>query len=116
MYLQFQTWHVLTVIHALPILLHATLLLFFGGLIVMLWGGNVPITVITFVIVAVVYVCYFGSMWLSLLNPDCPYQHPISEQMRFWMDKARKKNSKDVEQGSLITNPYKIEGMSCFDP
>ncbi|KAF5328833.1 hypothetical protein D9619_011687 [Psilocybe cf. subviscida] len=109
MYLQFQTWHVLTVIHALPILLHATLLLFFGGLIVMLWGGSVPVTVVTFIIVAVVYACYFGSMWLSLLNPDCPYQHPISEQMRFWKDKAKKRSQKDVEQGLLITNLYKIE-------
>ncbi|KAF8971182.1 hypothetical protein BDZ97DRAFT_1914191 [Flammula alnicola] len=111
-YMQLQAWHVMTIINALPLLLHATLLLFFAGLIVLLWSGNLVITAVTCVIVALVYACYFGSMSLSLLYPDCPYQHPISEQLRLWM--KRKNNSladsyfEDIEQASQTDfNPWR---------
>ncbi|KAF8800255.1 hypothetical protein BYT27DRAFT_7314610 [Phlegmacium glaucopus] len=83
-YMQLQNWHVFVVINALPLLFHAALLLFFAGLIVFLWSGDIAITAPIFVIVGLAYAFYIGSMWLSLINPDCPYQHPISEQLRLW--------------------------------
>lgn len=87
-YLQRQTWHIMTVVNALPLLLHVTLLLFFAGLIVLLWSGNRAITVVTCAIVALVFVFYFGSIWISMVDPDCPYQHPISEHLRAWVNKG----------------------------
>ncbi|KAF9471722.1 hypothetical protein BDN70DRAFT_845191 [Pholiota conissans] len=97
-YAQLRRWHVYAVINALPLLLHAALLLFFAGLIVLLWSGDIAIVVATFSIVALAYTFYLGSMWMSLIYPDCPYQHPISEQMRFWIyPKALSKSRPDIE-------------------
>ena len=84
-YTQLEVWHVFALINGLPLLLHVALLLFFAGLIVLLWSGDTGIMATTFVIVALAYTFYFGSMWLSLLYPYCPYQHPISAHLRKWM-------------------------------
>ncbi|KAH9484897.1 hypothetical protein JR316_0001799 [Psilocybe cubensis] len=84
-YLQLQNWHVFFVINALPMLLHIALLLFFAGIIMLLWSGDLGIVIATFTIVALAYIFYAGSMWMSLTNPDCPYQHPISEELRRWV-------------------------------
>lgn len=88
-YMQLQSWHVFAIINALPLLLHAALLLFFAGLIVFLWSRDIVTTAAIFAIVGLAYTFYIGSMWLSLINPDCPYQHPISEQLRLWTTWAK---------------------------
>ena len=102
-HMQLQTWHVFAVINALPLLLHAALLLFFAGLIVFLWSGDIAITAVIFAIVGLAYTFYIGSMWLSLINPDCPYQHPISEQLRIWSTWAKNTSEflylNDLEKG-----------------
>ncbi|KDR74982.1 hypothetical protein GALMADRAFT_140546 [Galerina marginata CBS 339.88] len=113
-YLQMRNWHVMTVINALPLLLHATLLLFFAGLIVLLWSGNRAITVATCVIVAFVFLFYFGSIWLSMMDPDCPYQHPISEQLRRWRIWRKNRRSVEVQEDleggfQQLPNPWTEE-------
>ncbi|PPQ71281.1 hypothetical protein CVT24_012335 [Panaeolus cyanescens] len=85
-HMQLRKWHVFTLINSLPILLHAALLLFFAGLIVLLWSGDLAITLATFIIVALAYAFYLGSMWVSLIYPECPYQHPISGQLRAFLE------------------------------
>lgn len=102
-YNQAQTWHVAAVISALPLLLHVSLLLFFAGLIVLLWSGNLAITVVTFVIVALAYGLYFGSVWLSMVYPDCPYRHPIADQLRCLMEQYRSLTTLDSSQEELDT-------------
>ncbi|KAF9526501.1 hypothetical protein CPB83DRAFT_794580 [Crepidotus variabilis] len=82
---QMLSWHVFTIINALPLLLHIALLLFFAGLIVLLWSGNIAIMAVTFAIVAFAYSFYVGSIWVSLLYPDCPYQHPLTASLRQWI-------------------------------
>lgn len=77
-FMRFRSWHVLTVIHSLPLLLHAALFLFFGGVIVMLWTVEFGISAATIIIVATAYLFYLGSMGITFVFPDCPYQHPIS--------------------------------------
>jgi hypothetical protein len=94
-YTQLQDWHVFIVINALPLLLHVALLLFFAGIIVLLWSEDIAIMVATFSIVALAYIFYVGSMWVSLVYPECPYQHPISEQLRLWM--ARPFNASQLQ-------------------
>lgn len=88
-HMQLRKWHVFTLINSLPILLHAALLLFFAGLIVLLWSGDLAITLATFIIVALAYLFYMGSMWVSLIYPECPYQHPISGQLRAYIEQRR---------------------------
>ncbi|KAF5328829.1 hypothetical protein D9619_011683 [Psilocybe cf. subviscida] len=89
-YTQLQHWHVFALINALPLLLHVALLLFFAGVIVLLWSGDTAITASTFTTVSLAYIFYIGSMILSLFYPDCPYQHPISEHLRHWIEKKRR--------------------------
>ncbi|KIM45475.1 hypothetical protein M413DRAFT_341491 [Hebeloma cylindrosporum] len=103
-YTQLQDWHVFVVINGLPLLLHVALLLFFAGIIVLLWSGDVAIMAATFTIVALAYIFYVGSMWMSLVYPECPYQHPISEQLRLWMARSfnppQRLSSTDLEYGA----------------
>ncbi|KIK00226.1 hypothetical protein K443DRAFT_679316 [Laccaria amethystina LaAM-08-1] len=109
-YTQLEVWHVFALINGLPLLLHAALLLFFAGLIVLLWSGDTSIMATTFVIVALAYTFYFGSMWLSLLYPYCPYQHPISAHIRKWMMKPSSffLIHKDVGAGSKEVLRYPV--------
>lgn len=72
-----EAWHVPELINALPLLLHAALLLFFTGLVVLLWSLDLGITLATMFIVAAVYVFYCISTILPLFYPDCPYQTPV---------------------------------------
>ncbi|KAG6815932.1 hypothetical protein H0H87_010092 [Tephrocybe sp. NHM501043] len=80
--MQLVSWHVLALINALPLLLHVALLLFFAGIVVLLWSVNRATTLATLLIVACAYIFYFGSIFLPVIYPDCPYQHPISEHIR----------------------------------
>jgi len=97
-YMQLQKWQVFVVINALPLLLHIALLLFFAGVLVLLWSGNIAIMAATFAIVALAYMFYLGSMWMSLVDPNCPFQHPISEQLRHWKQRGNpSRESGDLE-------------------
>lgn len=84
-YMHLEAWHVPAVIDALPFLLHVALLLFFAGLILLLWSASLGITLATWIIVSFAYIFYFTSIWLPLMYPDCPYQHPISDYIRSWL-------------------------------
>ena len=93
-YIQLQMWKVLPVINALPLLLHVALLLFFAGLIVLLWSVDLPITIATCIIVTLAYTFYCASIWLPLIYPDCPYQHPLSDYVRKWLSMKQTSGSK----------------------
>ncbi|KAF7306025.1 hypothetical protein HMN09_00757100 [Mycena chlorophos] len=84
-YLNLQAWHVPEIVNALPVLLHVALLLFFGGLLVLLWSTNLAITLLTWVIVALAYAFYIASIALPLVYPDCPYKHTVTETLRAWI-------------------------------
>lgn len=65
-FMHLQAWHVPTIINALPLLLHAALLFFFAGLVLLLWDTDLGITLSTLCIVAVVYFFYATSLVLPL--------------------------------------------------
>ncbi|KAG6902091.1 hypothetical protein C0995_004442 [Termitomyces sp. Mi166 len=75
-------WHVPALINALPLLLHVALLLFFAGIVVLLWSVNLATTLATLLIVAFAYIFYLASVFISVIYPGCPYQHPLSEHIR----------------------------------
>lgn len=124
-YMQIRAWHILTVIDALPLFLHIGLLLFFAGLVILVWTVNHVIAIITGIIVIFVYVCYSGSMWLALAHADCPYQHPLSKKLRSWRTwsynsflsifSAEKPAFRDIEKGRRNQHkPRKEYRMSFF--
>lgn len=81
-YMQLEAWHVPAIIDALPLLLHIALLLFFAGLIVLMWTADLAITIATWAIVAFAYIFYLASVCLPLIYDDCPYYHPVTDYLR----------------------------------
>ncbi|KAJ7028375.1 hypothetical protein C8F04DRAFT_1399039 [Mycena alexandri] len=67
-----------TVVEIIPLLLHASLLLFFAGLVAFLIPVNIFITAIAAAILATVILVYATLTLLPLFHPDCPYRTPLS--------------------------------------
>ncbi|KAJ7777756.1 hypothetical protein B0H14DRAFT_2538604 [Mycena olivaceomarginata] len=71
-----------TIVEVIPLLLHASLLLFFGGLIAFLIPVNIVMMIITTVILSIVTAVYLVFTILPLWFLDCPYRTPVSGA--FW--------------------------------
>jgi hypothetical protein len=71
-----------TVVEVIPLLLHASLLLFFAGLVAFLIPVNLTMTVITALILVIVVGTYCVLTFLPLKYLDCPYHTPLSGA--FW--------------------------------
>ncbi|KAJ6462168.1 hypothetical protein C8R45DRAFT_878787 [Mycena sanguinolenta] len=67
-----------TIAEIIPLLLHMSLLLFFGGLVAFLSQINIFVTVVAAAILIIVMVTYFLLTILPLLALDCPYRTPLS--------------------------------------
>jgi Family of unknown function (DUF6535) len=121
-YIQLQMWHVLPLINALPLLLHVALLLFFAGLIVLLWSVDLPIVIATWIIVGLAYTFYCASIWLPMIYPDCPYQHPMSNYLRKWLfGKATSISNRQefvefsLENVQMVSNQMYVSFVYNFD-
>ncbi|KAL0956670.1 hypothetical protein HGRIS_002801 [Hohenbuehelia grisea] len=88
-YMNLTAWHVPTIINGLPVLLHASLLLFFIGLILLLWPADLPVTIATWIIIGMVQLFFAISVFMPLLYPGCPYHHPISEYLSRWVESRK---------------------------
>ncbi|KAF9010715.1 hypothetical protein BDQ17DRAFT_1346767 [Cyathus striatus] len=80
-FMKMEEWHLLHVVNALPLLLHISLLLFFSGLLVLLWSTTPGIVVPAFLIIALAYGFYFGSLWTPVFAqriffPDLSFRPP----------------------------------------
>ncbi|KAJ7762176.1 hypothetical protein B0H16DRAFT_1368987 [Mycena metata] len=67
-----------TVVEVVPLLLHASLLFFFAGLVAFLLPINIVITAAATVILTTVVLVYATLTLLPLFHPDCPYRTPLS--------------------------------------
>ncbi|KAG5337246.1 hypothetical protein C0989_010102 [Termitomyces sp. Mn162] len=67
-----------TVVDSIPMLLHTSLFLFFGGLFLFLFPVNASIGGYSLIIFMVLNICYLGFTFLPLFYSDCPYNTPIS--------------------------------------
>ncbi|KAJ7152507.1 hypothetical protein C8R46DRAFT_481684, partial [Mycena filopes] len=67
-----------TVVEIIPLLLHASLLFFFAGLVAFLLPINTAITVVATAILGTVTIIYAILTLLPLSHPDCPYRTPLS--------------------------------------
>ncbi|KAJ7220201.1 hypothetical protein GGX14DRAFT_586056 [Mycena pura] len=82
LYYGLKRFHMHTVVEVIPLLLHASLLFFFAGLIAFLVPVNIAITGIAGIILLVVIVVYSVITLLPLRHLDCPYRTPLSGA--FW--------------------------------
>ncbi|KAF7362601.1 hypothetical protein MVEN_00608900 [Mycena venus] len=71
-----------TVVEIIPLLLHASLLFFFAGLVAFLISINIIVTAVVGVMLAVVGGIYAGLTLLPSFHLDCPYRTPLSGP--FW--------------------------------
>ncbi|KAJ6480511.1 hypothetical protein C8R47DRAFT_1018861, partial [Mycena vitilis] len=71
-----------TVVEIIPLLLHASLFLFFVGLVAFLLPVNIVLTIVAGVILATVTGVYVLLTLLPLVHLDCPYRTPLSRG--FW--------------------------------
>jgi hypothetical protein len=67
-----------TVVDIIPLLLHASLFLFFAGLVAFLLPINLPIAALAATILVAVVVVYVLLTLLPLIYLDCPYRTPLS--------------------------------------
>ncbi|KAJ7659577.1 hypothetical protein DFH06DRAFT_1297191 [Mycena polygramma] len=70
------------VVDVIPLLLHASLLLFFAGLVAFLIPVNIIMAAITAILLFLVAMAYSILTFLPLLYTDCPYRTPLSGA--FW--------------------------------
>ncbi|TFY54950.1 hypothetical protein EVJ58_g8557 [Rhodofomes roseus] len=73
-----RTWRLTAILASLPVLLHISLLLFFTGLIDMLWAVNETVGAVVTSLVGVTVVIYVGTHMLSLLFRTCPYKSSVT--------------------------------------
>ncbi|KAF7981971.1 hypothetical protein HWV62_30783 [Athelia sp. TMB] len=70
------------VVEGIPTLLHASVFLFFAGLVDFLYAINATVAIVTMSIVAACSLLYTVITWLPIINHKCPYRTPLSEV--FW--------------------------------
>lgn len=73
-----QSWRLESIISALPILLHISLLLFFAGLIDYFWSINTTVAAVAASFVSAMVFVYVLTHVTSLLTPTCPYRTSVT--------------------------------------
>jgi hypothetical protein len=84
-------WGVPPIIEFLPVIMNASLLLFFVGLVLFCQGlsGTEGITVVIIILTGIPFVFYLGSSILPIVYPQCPYKSSLSTMLNlvpriFW--------------------------------
>ncbi|KAF8160120.1 hypothetical protein K438DRAFT_1985925 [Mycena galopus ATCC 62051] len=67
-----------TVVEILPLLLHASLMFFFAGLVAFLIPVNLAVTLVTAILLSILAAVYILLTSLPLVYTDCPYRTPLS--------------------------------------
>ncbi|KAJ6556170.1 hypothetical protein B0H19DRAFT_867719, partial [Mycena capillaripes] len=78
LYYGLKGFHMHEVVDVIPLLLHASLLFFFGGLVAFLMPVNSIMSRIAEAILSVVLAVYVLLTILPLWSFDCPYHTPLS--------------------------------------
>ncbi|KAJ7663717.1 hypothetical protein DFH06DRAFT_1295813 [Mycena polygramma] len=111
-----------TVVEIIPLLLHASLLLFFLGLVAFLIPVNIAITVVVAVILLTVIAAYALLTLLPLLYLDCPYRTPLSsglwrllENLRTALPYYRSRATNSEHGGESMVEAVFREAMEASD-
>ena len=76
-------FHISTLVETLPALLLISVLLFFSGLVVFAFRGNIIVAYVTVAIVAFFVLWYIILTLVPLVYHDCPYRTPFSTPLWF---------------------------------
>ncbi len=68
-----EKWHVAEIVAILPILLQIALALFFGGLLILLWGLDSDVAAVASALVGLLSVFTIGSSFIPVFRPDYCY-------------------------------------------
>ncbi|KAI0758684.1 hypothetical protein C8Q74DRAFT_258684, partial [Fomes fomentarius] len=71
-----EKWHVAEIVAILPILLQIALVLFFGGLLVLLWGLNSDIAAVASALIGLLFAFTIGTLLIPVFRADCCYLSP----------------------------------------
>ncbi|KAJ7620906.1 hypothetical protein DFH06DRAFT_1482481 [Mycena polygramma] len=111
-----------TVVEIIPLLLHASLLLFFVGLVAFLIPVNIAITVVVAVILLTVITAYALLTLLPLLHLDCPYRTPLSSGLwrlgqKLWtaLPYCRFRVSNSEQEGESMVEAVFREAMKASE-
>ncbi|PBK88293.1 hypothetical protein ARMGADRAFT_937394 [Armillaria gallica] len=77
-YAGLQTWQVPMIIGLLPVLLHASLALFFAGLAIFLFSLGMKVAWLVSIIGTATYIAYIIALILPLVYPYCPFKVPLT--------------------------------------
>ncbi|KAJ7656011.1 hypothetical protein DFH06DRAFT_475013 [Mycena polygramma] len=104
-----------TVVEIIPLMLHASLFLFFVGLVPFLVPVNAAITAVAGIILGTVTAVYTLLTLLPLFHLDCPYRTPLSGGLWHLLQKLRAFRQK-WHQNSLFQPPERqtktiVEGI-----
>ncbi|KAI0758815.1 hypothetical protein C8Q74DRAFT_1158342, partial [Fomes fomentarius] len=71
-----EKWHVAEIVAVLPVLLQIALVLFFGGLLILLWGLNSDVAAVASALVGLLFVFTIGSSIIPIFRADCCFLSP----------------------------------------
>ncbi|KAJ7643476.1 hypothetical protein DFH06DRAFT_1301352 [Mycena polygramma] len=102
-----------TVVEIIPLLLHASLLLFFAGLVAFLVPVNIVITVVVAAILLTITADYSLLTLLPLLQLDCPCRTPLSsgfwqlrQNLRSTLNRWRSRAPAGDEDNSMVESVF----------
>ncbi|KAH7098268.1 hypothetical protein BKA62DRAFT_375160 [Auriculariales sp. MPI-PUGE-AT-0066] len=121
-----KAWHLPAFISTLPVLLHISLFLFFGGLVLFLWPLDKAIAGSILGLSGLVFTFYCISVLLPLWQPDCPWRIPLVDQLfrlstrtaRLWRAPASqmlKMTERLLERAPLLTFSRLRQSVSAFE-
>ncbi|KAF8199281.1 hypothetical protein K438DRAFT_2016065 [Mycena galopus ATCC 62051] len=116
-----------TVVEIIPLLLHASLSLFFCGLVAFLVPVNLVMAIITTTVLTIFVVVYCSLTLLPLCYLDCPYQTPLTglfwrgfQYLQIsWVAWLSEANGKEKLKTSVVESRHKpcnetmVEAMAC---
>ncbi|KAJ7804107.1 hypothetical protein B0H14DRAFT_2463281, partial [Mycena olivaceomarginata] len=92
LYYGFKRFKMHTIVGAIPLLLHTSLLFFFAGLVAFLIPVNIPVSMVAATLLFILVAVYASLTSLPLVHMDCPYWTPLSGAL--WQLKQRMSNIK----------------------
>ncbi|KAJ7453739.1 hypothetical protein FB451DRAFT_1408622 [Mycena latifolia] len=107
------------VVEVIPLLLHASLIFFFAGLVAFLMPVNNIMVVVSSVLLGLVVVIYSALTILPLFYLDCPYRTPLSSPfwrlLQFSRALFAQQCNDDVSEGELGETPSDsvVEAVFC---
>ncbi len=78
-------WSLSHIMALLPALLHVSLFLFLVGLIIYMARLDSKVSIVTGVILGLLFISYFASGMIAIFDPTCPYITPLSQFFRNWL-------------------------------